>query len=80
MKSKILGLLLGIIGFITVVHSYKKLQKIYIWYIIFIPDGQVAQSVEHAAENRSVGGSIPPLATSHFNSSYNSLILFLKTG
>ena len=32
------------------------------------PDGaQVAQLVEHATENRSVGGSIPPLGTiSHF--------------
>jgi hypothetical protein len=26
--------------------------------------GEVAQSVEHAAENRGVGGSIPPLPTS----------------
>ena len=25
--------------------------------------GEVAQSVEHAAENRGVGGSIPPLPT-----------------
>ena len=25
--------------------------------------GQVAQLVEHATENRGVGGSIPPLAT-----------------
>ncbi len=28
------------------------------------PTGQVAQLVEHATENRSVGGSIPSLATS----------------
>ena len=29
---------------------------------------QVAQLVEHATENRSVGGSIPPLGTiSHFH-------------
>jgi hypothetical protein len=28
---------------------------------------QVAQLVEHATENRSVGGSIPPLGTIHFN-------------
>jgi hypothetical protein len=28
---------------------------------------QVAQLVEHATENRSVGGSIPPLGTNHFN-------------
>ncbi|VFU10941.1 protein of unknown function [Methylocella tundrae] len=28
-------------------------------------DAQVAQLVEHATENRSVGGSIPPLGTSH---------------
>jgi hypothetical protein len=29
-----------------------------------LPDGaQVAQLVEHATENRSVGGSIPPLGT-----------------
>jgi hypothetical protein len=28
------------------------------------PDAQVAQLVEHATENRSVGGSIPPLGTS----------------
>jgi len=27
------------------------------------PDAQVAQLVEHATENRSVGGSIPPLGT-----------------
>ena len=27
-------------------------------------DAQVAQLVEHATENRSVGGSIPPLGTS----------------
>jgi hypothetical protein len=27
---------------------------------------QVAQLVEHATENRSVGGSIPPLGTSTF--------------
>jgi hypothetical protein len=27
------------------------------------PDGQVAQSVERAAENRKVGGSIPSLPT-----------------
>ena len=26
-------------------------------------DAQVAQLVEHATENRSVGGSIPPLGT-----------------
>ena len=26
-------------------------------------NAQVAQSVEHATENRSVGGSIPPLGT-----------------
>src|SRR5688572_10031929 len=29
-----------------------------------LSDGQVAQLVEHATENRSVGGSIPSLATS----------------
>jgi hypothetical protein len=28
---------------------------------------QVAQLVEHATENRSVGGSIPPLGTTNFN-------------
>jgi hypothetical protein len=28
---------------------------------------QVAQLVEHATENRSVGGSIPPLGTNDFN-------------
>jgi hypothetical protein len=28
-----------------------------------IRDAQVAQLVEHATENRSVGGSIPPLGT-----------------
>jgi hypothetical protein len=28
---------------------------------------QVAQLVEHATENRSVGGSIPPLGTILFN-------------
>jgi hypothetical protein len=28
---------------------------------------QVAQLVEHATENRSVGGSIPPLGTKHFS-------------
>src|ERR1700730_16804298 len=28
---------------------------------------QVAQLVEHATENRSVGGSIPPLGTIEFN-------------
>src|SRR3954467_11191267 len=28
---------------------------------------QVAQLVEHATENRSVGGSIPPLGTSKIN-------------
>jgi hypothetical protein len=28
---------------------------------------QVAQLVEHATENRSVGGSIPPLGTSNIN-------------
>ncbi len=27
------------------------------------PGAQVAQLVEHATENRSVGGSIPPLGT-----------------
>src|SRR5215212_5794550 len=31
------------------------------------PDAQVAQLVEHATENRSVGGSIPPLGTIPFN-------------
>src|SRR5215218_2603864 len=30
------------------------------------PDAQVAQLVEHATENRSVGGSIPPLGTKIF--------------
>ncbi len=30
------------------------------------PDAQVAQLVEHATENRSVGGSIPPLGTIPF--------------
>ena len=29
-------------------------------------DAQVAQLVEHATENRSVGGSIPPLGTIAF--------------
>jgi hypothetical protein len=29
-------------------------------------DAQVAQLVEHATENRSVGGSIPPLGTITF--------------
>jgi hypothetical protein len=31
------------------------------------PGAQVAQLVEHATENRSVGGSIPPLGTIEFN-------------
>ena len=31
-------------------------------------DGQVAQLVEHATENRGVDGSIPPLATSEVTS------------
>ena len=30
------------------------------------PGAQVAQLVEHAIENRSVGGSIPPLGTKAF--------------
>jgi hypothetical protein len=30
-------------------------------------NAQVAQLVEHATENRSVGGSIPPLGTNDFN-------------
>src|SRR5579872_2097898 len=30
-----------------------------------LPGAQVAQLVEHATENRSVGGSIPPLGTIH---------------
>lgn len=30
------------------------------------PFAQVAQLVEHATENRSVGGSIPSLGTTHF--------------
>ena len=30
---------------------------------ILIGNAQVAQLVEHATENRSVGGSIPPLGT-----------------
>ena len=30
------------------------------------PVAQVAQLVEHATENRSVGGSIPPLGTTSF--------------
>ena len=30
-------------------------------------NAQVAQLVEHATENRSVGGSIPPLGTTHFS-------------
>src|SRR5262249_8326412 len=29
----------------------------------FTPRGEVAQLVEHTTENRSVGGPIPPLAT-----------------
>ncbi len=33
-------------------------------YLLSFPDAQVAQLVEHATENRSVGGSIPPLGTS----------------
>jgi hypothetical protein len=32
-------------------------------YLLAFPDAQVAQLVEHATENRSVGGSIPPLGT-----------------
>ncbi len=28
-----------------------------------VPNAQIAQLVEHATENRSVGGSIPPLGT-----------------
>jgi hypothetical protein len=35
-----------------------------------VPDAQVAQLVEHATENRSVGGSIPPLGTTLPSSSY----------
>ena len=31
------------------------------------PGAQVAQLVEHATENRSVGGSIPPLGTIKIN-------------
>ena len=37
---------------------------------------QVAQLVEHAIENRSVGGSIPPLGTIIFN----DLALMLLAG
>jgi hypothetical protein len=37
------------------------------------PTGQVAQLVEHATENRSVGGSIPSLATTH--SPFGSVVL-----
>ena len=33
---------------------------------------QVAQLVEHATENRSVGGSIPPLGTMKINSLYDT--------
>ncbi len=32
-------------------------------------NAQVAQLVEHATENRSVGGSIPPLGTINFEKS-----------
>jgi hypothetical protein len=34
---------------------------------------QVAQLVEHATENRSVGGSIPPLGTNDFNKLENTI-------
>ena len=30
---------------------------------VLVGNAQVAQLVEHATENRSVGGSIPPLGT-----------------
>ena len=44
----------------------------------FAPDAQVAQLVEHATENRSVGGSIPPLGTIlSVNLSWNQILTWL---
>jgi hypothetical protein len=42
----------------------KKRQPDRGYYAEWTP-GQVAQSAEHAAENRGVAGSIPALATHH---------------
>ena len=39
------------------------------------PDAQVAQLVEHATENRSVGGSIPPLGTIEINDLANLFVV-----
>ncbi len=36
-------------------------------FSVFSQNAQVAQLVEHATENRSVGGSIPPLGTININ-------------
>jgi hypothetical protein len=37
----------------------------------FPSSGEVAQLVEHTTENRSVDGSIPPLATINFQTNTN---------
>jgi hypothetical protein len=44
----------------TVRPLYKPPARLGLWALEY---AQVAQLVEHATENRSVGGSIPPLGT-----------------
>ena len=44
---------------------YKPPARLGLWALEY---AQVAQLVEHATENRSVGGSIPPLGTININS------------
>ena len=41
------------------------------------PGAQVAQLVEHATENRSVGGSIPPLGTT-ISTGYEAILLLFR--
>lgn len=46
--------------------SPKKWEPVFGSNDLAIKKAQVAQLVEHATENRSVGGSIPPLGTISF--------------
>jgi hypothetical protein len=50
---------------------YKPPARLGLWALEY---AQVAQLVEHATENRSVGGSIPPLGTISFEASSHQLI------
>ena len=53
----------------TILACQRRVKSLYsrapsaLWHYAPVDDAQVAQLVEHATENRGVGGSNPPLGT-----------------